>query len=599
MEKLQFNDLFNSIENNYDAYKWVYLSLLYIIFIILSFFIVPIADASLYFHETVHILETLKSLQWIGNEPVGTHGFLFKLIPAFLLGIMGINPVVLSLYHVSLSFFTVLIFEKILSHYFNDKKIIFSGIVLFSASYFFITSSVSYTREIPVLFSSVILFYSLVKGRSKWIIGLLLLIVLDAKEHVFFQIAPGIFFFHIYSDLIRDKDVFKFLLNNICLWIFSIIYVFLMMYTGLIPVNSFIISILPLSEVGTQWVKSGFVYGALPKNPDLYMNPFKGVFLLEQIFDFRQLLIGTYLAKPFLPRVIGFQSMPILIVLPSVIESVKQISYIWKKEKNNATICLAYITIFYLLIYFLRASHGRYLLSITPVLVLQFLIFIRDNKSQKKSFFLAMIILVLWGLFFEITYIVIKICFYLLTLFLLYLSLYREKRSVLIFSVVLAFIMGSAALGAMYSLEGSSLDKYITYGRFEQYDKILDEVEIDRNIYTNSDNIGNMRAYLRTKVPEYFLYNKFDIKGFFPKRELSKSYQNDPNVITFKYKDIEDFKINLEANSIGTIILFIEEGDSIAQNLLQGLLNGKISNYNIEKSLRLKNRNVFIFTNNE
>ena len=251
------NTIIKSIGKRYNLFRSTYLVSLYTILFILAFIIVPVGDASLYFHETVHIAESIKGGCWVGNEPIGTHGFIFKLLPALLFLIFGVNPLLLSFYHLFLSFSSIIIFEKILENFFKDKIFILSGIIIIGTSYFFISGSITYYREIPVLFSSLLLFYAISKDYKSWKVGLLLLLVLDAKEHVFFQIVPGIILYRIYKDLVVDRSLLIFIKNNFFLWISSILYVLLMLFTGIIPVNSFIISILPLSDVGTNWVKTG------------------------------------------------------------------------------------------------------------------------------------------------------------------------------------------------------------------------------------------------------------------------------------------------------------------------------------------------------
>ena len=152
----RIESIYHHVYNSFNIYKNIFYIILFLFFVVMAFFVVPATDASLYLHETVHIAETIKDFKWIGNEPVGTHGFIFKLIPAVLLTLFDVTPVLFILYNVVLSFLCVLLFEAIAKFLFKDNVLILCAIIIFSTTYFYIRCTLSYSREIPVLFSTLL-----------------------------------------------------------------------------------------------------------------------------------------------------------------------------------------------------------------------------------------------------------------------------------------------------------------------------------------------------------------------------------------------------------------------------------------------------------
>jgi len=595
--------LYNFFDYKYQIIKWFFLILLYAFFIVLSFYSYPIADASLYFNETVHISETIRNLDWIGNEPVGTHGFLFKLVPALFLIFFGINPVYLTLFHIVLSFFSVLLLEKILSTFLSEKVYIFCGIILLSTTYIFIHGSLSYYREIPVLFSVILLIYALIKKKKNWIIGLILLLVFDAKEHVFFQLAPGLFFSIIYQQLIIKKNIKSFLWTNLIYFLPVFLYLAAMLYTSIIPINSFILAILPLSQKGSTWLISGFELGYMTTNErDVYATSSDNIFLL-----FRWFISKTYFAKPFLPRVFSFLSVHFIFVVPSFIYVVKSFKKLFfknrysseRKNVDDRLIPLLFIYISFIIIYFFRVSHGRYLFSLSPLIFLFFFLFIHNVSGKSKKVFVFLILYSVLALIFELNFLIIKIIMAIVILVLLYFVLYINKKNILLFSLLLMLFTGGSSILALVVLDDGFINRYIKYGKFEEADIIFNNINLDGNIYTNSNSTGNIRGLLKAKIPNYFKAHSFELKEIFPKKELINTYYNFNNVFSFYYVDDKTFLNNLREIDIETMVLYVSEDKQNSfsdQFKLEEFVNNNLDDiFFLKRQMDLKNKTVYIY----
>ena len=95
------------------------------------------------------------------------------------------------------------------------------------------------------------------------------------------------------------------------------------------------------------------------------------------------MLIKTYFAKPFLPRIFGYQSLPLIVVFLAVVEVLHGIRDAFKEQRVNKTILFEFIVLTYLAVYFLRSSHSRYLLSLIPLIIIFFLKFIKMERKVK------------------------------------------------------------------------------------------------------------------------------------------------------------------------------------------------------------------------
>ena len=86
----------------------------------------------------------------------------------------------------------------------------------------------------------------------------------------------------------------------------------------------------------------------------------------------------------FFPRMVSFLSIPKLVAIPALITS--WFSFIRKDIvlKEDGKLYFLLLWSYFLLFYF-RASHGRYLFPISPIVILFFLHFLRNIKNNRRN----------------------------------------------------------------------------------------------------------------------------------------------------------------------------------------------------------------------
>ncbi|MCP4153579.1 MAG: hypothetical protein GY757_37975, partial [bacterium] len=127
-------------------------------------------------------------------------------------------------------------------------------------------------------------------------------------------------------------------------------------------------------------------------------------------------ILLLYIGKIFYSRTFSLTTMPRFILLPALIMSFRLYRH-WHRQKEYGKILLPAILWFYLVIYLLRSSYGRYLLPVVPIIILFFIMFLRDGMKEKrfaKNTLIAVMVFAALGLYYEINFPLIKL---ILTLF--------------------------------------------------------------------------------------------------------------------------------------------------------------------------------------
>ena len=247
----------------------IYLYLIgYILFLVArSIFRDATGDESIYLRETTIMSELIGKGVWFGDYAVGLHGFLFKIPVALIFVALGHPSVyIATLYTILLSGATLLLFYKLLRKYFFDKKYALLTVILLSGVFHFLDMSLSFSRDIPALFCVLLFLYLFFNKSNKWLIGLSLLLLLDAKEHIFLTVAP-FYFVYLLVEFIKSikkekllSQIKDFFMKCFSGYFFSIVWIVLMFTTSIIPINMFVASISGLIEDGLSWNVSQFSY---------------------------------------------------------------------------------------------------------------------------------------------------------------------------------------------------------------------------------------------------------------------------------------------------------------------------------------------------
>ena len=561
-----------------------------IFLLVIIYFRFAIYDEKLFLHETVMMSEILKQGKWIGNYGVGVHGFIFKLPIALIFMLTGPNIYIATSFHVILASLTAWIFYLLISKNLKIKNWVIIAVILLITNYTFFSYSTTFHREIPVLFSLVLFTYYLIKDNKKVLLnGLLLLLILEAKEYVFFAVLGPLLIYLFVVNFDGFKKIAFSILNTaktfLLLLVPSIIYLFLMFYTSLIPINMFNASFLGLTT-------SGFDYQmrhAIPENAlsdmSTYTNSNIGYNFTQEIIEgegeenveedkniFERVKISTitilgytlgYFEKFLYIVNYSFQGIPIIILIPSLVSSV----YLFKKwYRDNKK--LLFLNIFYwcyLVIYMIRSSHQRYILTIIPfaiIFLIYFLINTVKNKKEFRPYFIITLVLSSISMVITVFYqdltnvkVLFNIVSFAVILSLLFVLFFSKKYKKYIVNVIMLFIIASSVFVSSFAIfTKNQIYKSQLWGINGEADKIAelldpeDVIFIDCKSSVNSEftylvNIFRANNYLPIEWHWVLDEQKIDRK-----LDAIETKQNFYYVLDIE--DMEKFKSNIKENEI-------------------------------------------------
>lgn len=550
----------------------IFLLLYLVVLFVFSNFRDMVSDESLYFHETYLISELLRNGQWIGDYGVGIHGFLFKLPAALVFLLTGPSVEVVTTYHLLLSGLVGIFSYKILSNIFKNKYLGILGTLFLLCNFHFVISAQTYLREIPSILMILIFINHIVKNGNKWILGLIFLLLLDVKEYIFliFALSYVIWLFIDSTEKNFFKNSISVFKDSVIVFLPSLIWIILMFTTSIIPVNMFLASTIGLLD-------NGFSYLIMHFDIDIStMNALEGgmdIPLLqigENSSEFLRVVFGginvvlAYVGKVLYPRVFSFLSIPKVVIFPVLFSSILILKeYITKRKKNlrNYAI-LSLIILVWVLIYILRASHGRYLLPIVPAVsvIYIFILFKQTfSQKQKEKILIGTLVYILAGYFFETSYIVYKVVLELIIFGLFFVSLYKPNIKIIKYAIVVLISGISFASTILFSLIQGQIYGYTNYGENRSAIEVASELPKDKVYWSN--NRAN-QPLISVLSEEKFIWPewKWGLNEFIPKREWLKIFEEKQSY-TFPIDDIESFKQNVMDYNIEEIVLNITEKD--------------------------------------
>lgn len=591
-------------KKNENIYIYAIIIFLFIVNTIVCFFKYPRADSLLYLLETSKIASTFSNGGWIGNEPVGVHGFLFKIPVALLFMMFGNSIFIPSFFNVIIGSINGLLFYKIIKKYTNEEYSVIFGIALLVFNNIFIYFSSSYYREMPVLFSFLLLIYFIsYYPDRKILIGLTILLLLDAKEHVFFQLMPGFFLWLIYmsffkkNNKILSQKIKKFLFDGFLYFFPSLLYLFLMLFTNLIPLNTFCAYILGFVEKGFNPVFEQFTErGTYAGQENSYI---KETFMYNIFNDFfNEDIKNSYLIKFFLPGITSLVSIPKIIIVPAFITSWYELFKKHNKFKDEMVLFF-FLLWTYFLIYYFRASHGRYLFSILPIVIIFFIKFIESLKKDRKNKIILIVtyLTIAISLMFELNSFYLKMIFQHIFIILLIISalnvnnlLLRKRNTLIIFITFISLITFSNGIVAKYKY--GEIFRYQIHGYAGENKKVFSNIDKGLNIATNAD-VKLAKFYRK----EYSLDQEFGwkLQEWVPKKYFLKKYSE----MTFSIiidDDIIIFRKFLKEKGIDKIYFFYSTDERRLYNSQEKLDEIKSQKFfKIERVIDLKNKHVYIF----
>jgi len=571
-------------------------------------------DENIYLRESMIMSELLRKGEWFGNYAVGLHGFIFKLPVALIYLVTGPSVIVATLFTLLLASLSCWLMYRILNKHLQLGGWAIAGIFLLATGFQFIQTTPTFLREIPVLLSVLLFIEAVLSRKNKWIIGLFLLLVLDAKEYVFYMLFPAYAIWIILDEYLSGETnkltIVKTVLTRLIAGFTpSIVFLILMFFTSVIPINMYNAMLWGLTEGGFSYQLRHF--GSELATLNLIEISAKSIFqfpvseniptILQHILSTINLLL-SYIGKLLYPRTFSFLSIPKVITIPSFMMSLHLFRQ-WKRANKSSLLILPLVFWSYLAVFILRASMGRYLFPISSIIVIFFILFIREGiKNQelfKKTILITSFMLIL-GFFFEIDFILIKIVIntiLMLALIVLY-KLHRKQSPLLPLAnllIVVLFGITTATVSLTFSYLRGQVGNWLKWGPNRECTEVLSHFEIEENIYINDAGWGQLPFFYRKDLdfkPEW----GWTLKDIVPKKHMLKR-KTPGNTFYLSFEDTSNLKTQAQVNSIDKLALVtseIPEEPFLIQEHLESL---KAQDWlTLTQTVHLKNKTLYIFS---
>jgi len=559
-------------------------------------------DDDLYLWETNIMAQALSSGQWIGDYGVGTHGFLFKLPVALIFLLTGPSLEIATVWNVILACASLYIFYLILKKYFKKESIALGGVFLLLTSFQFFLHIPTYMREIPVIFSLLLFIYLILNKKSYWLAGLSLLLVFDAKEYVAVMILPGIFFYILWKEKGTTfwESVKRYIFSFIKLFLPTLVLLLLMIFTRVVPVNMYALSLVPgVTKGGIQYHLKHFDTEVSTINRIEEDAP-----SIQEDIDNEQSLLSkawgifkSYFGKLLYPRTFSFISVPKVIVFPSIFTSIFLLKKKIKK-KDFFYVFLFCIFVSFLVVFFLRASFDRYILPILPVIFFFYIFFLKDLVKEKKKYIFTISITALLtagGMFFEVDYVWIKVILNILIIlvYIVYL-LYYKKINNLIYYVITFVGCITFGVAAFFFVANGQIHYYMLWGKDFEIKKVVSYFDENERVLLN--DVGwNMLPMVYRGDNQWSAEWKLEFSDWVPRKKYLKNF-NTMNTFGMFGKSIESIKSFVDFADVGKIGLVVSNLNGYTfpyQDMLEEFKHAEW--LELDEVVSLKNKTMYIF----
>lgn len=589
----------------------------FLFFLAISFFRDSRLDENIYLADSVQISNLLQNGEWIGNYGVGLHGFLNKLLLGIIFIFTGPSVFIATLTNIILGITSGILFYTILFKHFKFS-LIFSliAVTLLFCSYQFLSYIPTFYRDIGSLFIVLLVVESILSKKSKWITGLFLMLLLDTKEHVFYTIALAIIIWIGIESYINYKEqwyswILEFIASGLKLFLPSLLFLVLMFTTSIIPLNIYNANILGLIEGGVEQVISNFDLEAATYNRDIAVNkeiarvmptifiPEGTSFIISSVLSFFNIVL-SYVGKILYPRTFSFLSVPFVILIPSLVSAYQYFKKCIKIRKTNLLILPLSLFVF-IAVYIFHASISRYIIPISPVIFLFYLLFLKNLTSKKTSYRKTLILTFLFmlaGLYFEYSYVLIKMVLNLVLFFVMFLIATKNNwnKEVLKYALVLILSMSFAGTSLLASYRYGQIKGFNLYGYNRECEKIVSLVDEKETVWINDIFWDKLPFVLRGENigdPEW----RWNLKEWVPKNELLMKTSDFKTYNFYWYKE-EDFFTKINESRISKVIYIKLHKTNEKENLLLQDRLDELQSYNwlsLESSTEMKNKTVYVF----
>ena len=310
------------------------------------------------------------------------------------------------------------------------------------------------------------------------------------------------------------------------------------------------------------------------------------------------------LNKVFGVRFLDYTSFP-LFLLPFVFYTMFKKFKEWLKTYPDLTMIIYFIFIHFL-VYIIRDSFSRYLYNSIPFFSIFLIIFFKEFSSNKKSYFILLIIgfiLLVGTLYFDYfipQFTIPAGIFFMILLLIIGLNkkiIWDKQHYIYIFFFALSFFTMGLRIGGDTLSEGGVINQTIFLGQNSEYKEISKYFESNKNYWFN----GRI-----TKIGFYSNYRFFQkntrsnlLPDFFPKKHLFKNYKRhlydfEINLKTTTGRD--DFIQKLKNNNIKELFFLrstIDKYQEKFQHFIPFL--DSIENIMLTRVVKLKNRELLIY----
>lgn len=581
---------------------------------ILSIFRFPLYDERLYLHETSFMYSLLKNGVWFGNYGVGVHGFLFKLPVALIYLITGPSVFIATFFHVILATITIYLFYKILKENFGLKRWALIGLILFITNFQFISYSITFHRETPILFA-LMLFTKWYLDKKKVLFqSFALLLILDAKEYVFPIIVLAIFISELLqllkenvSTLIKIISIFK---KCLVLLLPSIVYLSLMFTSSIIPLNITLARITGLAEdslsYGLKHISPTTNYWKLDNgvSTKVLRQSTQDANTMKKVFNVFLVPIA-YIEKVFYITRFSFQSIPLILIIPALISS-----YTVLKKSKKTVILIPTILFIYTTIHIIKVSHQRYLYPFLPFYIALSTLFLKNlssskitNRTKKIVFYISstiFLILVLFPQYNNIKKLYEILATGILLLILYILHTYKTQSKTLAATLAGFFIVSNILINSFALATKSQLQRSITWGINGEVSKIADMVDETDVIYlnhtgtVNGDWLANIDFYRSN--PNLKAEFKRELRNWVPKKSLLKTYDKPNTYQGLEWQTADDLKKLIEKNGIEKVLMAASTKEGVEFYNQDQIYNLKQESWlKLQNIKKLKNKEVHNF----
>ena len=573
-------------------------------------------DETIYLRDAAVMADCLRHGQWFGNEAVGTHGFIFKLPVALLFLITGNSIFVATLTTILLASASVWLCFRAFKKIIGREEWALVGTWLVVTNYHFVLSTPTFLREMPALFSVLLLLNAMMDRRGRWIIGVVLLLILDAKEYVFFVLAPACLVW-IVADEWRKRARGSLVLSTfrvvLARWTAVLMpafaYIILMLCTGVVPLNRHTAYVLGFIEGGMDSVL--FQFSPAVATANLWGEGRLIAQIDPTYFGTGAVAMNTvrianlflaYFGKLLYPRTFSFISIPKVFVFPAVMMSVL---LIWRSTRDDRARLLgpAMLMWAYLAAFILRASHGRYLFPILPLLVLFFVEYLRRAIATKKWTNAVLILTAAFvggGFCFEESNLVFKLLLSTAALSLLTatvlisrLNADRGRIVAMVSCVALGVMCASVAIASSILLPGQ-IGRCLALGQNKECRDVMNQFSGEQKIWVNNAGWDFLPLFYRREpaaVPEM----KWPLQPWVPKKDMLRWH--DGRTFAFEREHFGRLKVAIIRSNVDGVGLVVseEKGYRFAmQDWLDQFRQSKL--LVLEKTVPLKNKTLYVFS---